>query len=207
VLIIGSFNALPQRVLNLKIKKNNAYFKKQFFLSLALQWGFLSIGTLGVSAAANQEILLKGFNMQGDSSQQPLVMKGCFYLHVPICALPQIRAGILVLLLRRKFQHAMGQQDFSAQVWVPQRTRPCPRDAFVPANRGKTVGLHYLLPLYEQDTKAFLQQMDLQDRSHERFSRVLAQRLVCALPSIQTNGRYAPDRKQVYCQDATHKTV
>jgi cytochrome c biogenesis protein CcdA len=56
---------LPQRVLNLKKKKSNAYFKT-FFLSLAFAMGYRpSIGTLrGFPQAANQEILLKGFNMR-----------------------------------------------------------------------------------------------------------------------------------------------
>jgi hypothetical protein len=65
-LIIGSFNALPQRVLNLNKNKSNAYFKK-LFSCFAMGLSPSSIGTLrGVSQAANQEILLKGFNMQGD---------------------------------------------------------------------------------------------------------------------------------------------
>jgi hypothetical protein len=77
----------------------------------------------------------------------------------------------------------MGQQDFSStSLGSPENEAFAQGMRLYQQTEGKRVGLHYLLPLYEQDTKAFLQQMDLQDRSHERFSRVLAQRLVCALP-------------------------
>jgi hypothetical protein len=72
---------------------------------------------------------------------------------------------------------------------------------------GKRVGLHYLLPLYEQDTKAhaFLQQqMDLQDEAMNDFLGSLPKDLYATTFYTQTNGRYAPDRKQVYTRMPAH---
>jgi hypothetical protein len=63
---------------------------------------------------------------------------------------------------------------------------------------GKRVGLHYLLPCTSRTLRHMHSCNSKWICSHERFSRVLAQRLVCATTFYtQTNGRYAPDRKQV----------
>jgi hypothetical protein len=148
----------------------------------------------GVSRAANQEIL-KGFNMQGDSlsttTSDERVLFTCSTRHYVGAAVLEIKSSKnLVLLLKTKISACNGTaSNFSSlSLRVPQRTRPCPRDAFVPANRGKT-GLHYLLPCTSRTLRHMhsQQQMDLQDRSHERFSRVLAQRLVCALLPLYAN--------------------
>jgi hypothetical protein len=63
------------------------HISKQFFLLLLCN-GVIAQQHWDIEGrlqAANQEILLKGFNMQGDSySQQPLVMKSAFYLQYPL---------------------------------------------------------------------------------------------------------------------------
>jgi thiol-disulfide isomerase/thioredoxin len=133
--------------------------------------------------AANQEILLKGFNMQGDSLLSTTTSddKGAFYLQYPAtyvgAAILEIKSGKNLVLLLKDENFSMqwdSLEDFSSLKF----TGSLENEAFAQGMRlyqqteGKRVGLHYLLPLYEQDTKAhaFLQQqMDLQDEAMNDF--------------------------------------
>jgi thiol-disulfide isomerase/thioredoxin len=127
--------------------------------------------------AAKQEILLKGFTIDGDSllSTTTTDDKGAFYLQYPAtyvgAGVLEIKSGKNVVLLLKDESFTM-QWDSLGDFSSLKFTGSPENEAFAQGMRlyqqaeGKRAGLHYLLPLYEQDTKAhaFLQQqMDLQD--------------------------------------------
>jgi hypothetical protein len=101
-------------------------------------------------------------------------MKGCFYLQYRhlcgrCCTRDKERQRIYCALKDENFSMQWDSlEDFSSlKFGFPENEAFAQGMRLYQQTEGKRVGLHYLLPLYEQDTKAhaFLQQqMDLQDK-------------------------------------------
>ncbi|MFB0904157.1 MAG: TlpA disulfide reductase family protein [Nonlabens sp.] len=133
--------------------------------------------------ATNQEILLKGFTIDGDSllSQTTTDDKGSFYLQYPAtyvgAAVLEIKSDKNVVLLLKDESFTMqwdSLEDFSTLKFTgsPENEAFAQGMSLYQQAEGKRAGLHYLLPLYEQDTKAqrFLQQqMDSQNGAMDDF--------------------------------------
>jgi hypothetical protein len=132
--------------------------------------------------------------MQGDLTQQPLV-KRVLLPAVPatyVGAAVEIKSGKnLVLLLKTKISACNGT---ASKISSLKFTGSPENEAFAQGMRlyqqteGKR-GSALPVALYEQDTKAhaFPTANGSARWSHERFSRVLAQRLVCALLPLYEN--------------------